>query len=87
MYIVIKLGNKLIYNFSMIIWGMGIVLFSFLIIDSFLVFIYLVVFFLGSGYSGVIMILWNVLLFVLDVDEMIMIKRREGVYVGLMLFI
>ncbi|ANF46887.1 MULTISPECIES: MFS transporter [Priestia] len=86
-YIAIKLGNKLTYNFSMIIWGTGIVLFSFLTTDSSLVLIYLAAFFLGSGHSGAIMIPWNVLPFVSDVDEMITTKRREGVYAGLMSFI
>jgi len=44
-YIAIKLGNKLTYNFSMVIWGTGIVLFSFLTKDSSLVLIYVAAFF------------------------------------------
>jgi oligogalacturonide transporter len=71
----------------MFIWGAGIVLFSLLTQDSSIFLIYLAAFFLGSGHSGAVMIPWNVLPFVSDVDEMITMKRREGVYAGLMSFI
>ncbi|MFP3126134.1 MFS transporter [Ectobacillus funiculus] len=86
-YVAIKLGNKLTYNISMVIWGMGIVIFSLLTKDTSITMIYLAAFFLGSGHSGAVMIPWNVLPFVSDVDEMITTKRREGVYAGLMSFI
>jgi oligogalacturonide transporter len=86
-YVAIKLGNKLTYNLSMFIWGAGIVLFSLLTQESSIFVIYLAAFFLGSGHSGAVMIPWNVLPFVSDVDEMITMKRREGVYAGLMSFI
>jgi oligogalacturonide transporter len=42
--------------------------------------------FVGLGLSGCVMTPYNMLAFVVDADEMITTKRREGIYAGMMTF-
>ncbi|MFA9397739.1 MAG: MFS transporter [Clostridiaceae bacterium] len=80
-------GNAFTYKLCLIIWAIGIIALSFVKPESskYLVFILAVV--IGAGQSGAVMIPYNILPFVTDVDEMITGRRREGVYAGQMTLI
>ncbi len=87
MKLVNKFGNAMTYRIHAAVWMVAVIaLFSInpnipvwgiLIIGAFV----------GFGLSGCVMTPYNMLAFVVDADEMITTKRREGIYAGMMTFL
>jgi oligogalacturonide transporter len=87
MKLVNKVGNAMTYRIHATIW-MAAVLALFLINPNIPVWaILLIGAFVGLGLSGCVMTPYNMLAFVVDADEMITTKRREGIYAGMMTFL
>lgn len=87
MKLVNRLGNAQTYRIHASVWilaalalflvGAGAPFYVVLIIGAFV----------GFGLSGCVMTPYNMLAFVVDADEMITTKRREGIYAGMMTFL
>ncbi len=91
LYIVMKncnrFGNAKTYRIHATVWMIAIlVLFSFNTGVP-LWAILLVGIVIGFGLSGCVMTPYNMLAFVVDADQMITTKRREGIYAGMMTFL
>jgi oligogalacturonide transporter len=90
LFIVMKLvnrfGNAKTYRIHATIW-MVAVFALFMINQNIPIWALLIVgAFVGLGLSGCVMTPYNMLAFVVDADEMITTKRREGIYAGMMTF-
>jgi len=84
---VTKFGNAKTYRIHATTWIIGIIL-LFLLKGTMPVWILLVVgSIIGFGLSGCVMTPYNMLAFVVDADQMITTKRREGIYAGVMTFL
>jgi len=83
----IKKGNAFAYRLHMACWALGIFIFGLFTADTGSNLIYLTAVVIGFGLSGAVVVPYNILPFISDVDEMITTNRREGVYAGLMTFI
>lgn len=82
-----KLGNAKTYRIHATIWLCAIIA-LFVLPSSVPVWgVLLVGFVVGFGLSGCVMTPYNMLAFVVDADELITTKRREGTYAGVMTFI
>ena len=87
MKLVNKLGNAKTYRIHAAVW-MVAVLGLFLITPNLpLPVLIAVCMVTGFGLSGCVMTPYNMLAFVVDADEMITTKRREGTYAGMMTFV
>ncbi len=87
MKLVNKLGNAMTYRIHAITWICAI--FALFIIGP-TVPIWIVLLIgavVGFGLSGCVMTPYNMLAFVIDADQMITTKRREGIYAGMMTFL
>lgn len=86
MKLVNKFGNAKTYRIHATIW-MVAVFALFMINQNIPIWALLIVgAFVGLGLSGCVMTPYNMLAFVVDADEMITTKRREGIYAGMMTF-
>jgi oligogalacturonide transporter len=82
-----KFGNATTYRIHATIWAVAVIL-LFLVEQQTPVYLVLAVgAIVGVGLSGCVMTPYNMLAFVVDSDEMITTKRREGIYAGLMTFL
>ncbi len=87
MKLVNSLGNAMTYRIHATIWMFAVVA-LFMISPSVPVWAILIIgAFIGFGLSGCVMTPYNMLAFVVDADEMITTKRREGIYAGMMTFL
>lgn len=82
-----KKGNGFAYRLHMAAWGIAIFIFGLFTPQTGIVFFYLVAVLLGFGLSGAVMVPYNILPFMSDVDEVMTSRRREGIYAGLMTFV
>ena len=82
-----KVGNAKTYRRHTTIWLTGIVLFGFIGPSSGTWLIVILGAITGIGLAGGVMVPYNMLAFVIDADEMITGKRREGTYSGMMTFV
>jgi oligogalacturonide transporter len=87
MKLVNKVGNAMTYRIHATIW-MAAVVALFLVNPNIPIWAVLIIgAFVGLGLSGCVMTPYNMLAFVVDADEMITTKRREGIYAGMMTFL
>lgn len=87
MKLVNKVGNAMTYRIHAMIWMTAVVA-LFLINPNIPIWAILIIgAFVGLGLSGCVMTPYNMLAFVVDADEMITTKRREGIYAGMMTFL
>lgn len=87
MKLVNKVGNAKTYRIHATIWMISVFA-LFMINKNIPIWLLLVVgAFVGLGLSGCVMTPYNMLAFVVDADEMITTKRREGIYAGMMTFL
>ena len=82
-----KKGKGLAYSIGLTIWGLGMFSLLFLSSTTPLFIIILICILIGSGLSAGVMIPWAILPTISDIDQIINIKRRTGIYSGLMTFI
>jgi len=82
-----KVGNAVTYRRHTTIWLTGILIFGFIGPSSATWIIFVVGAITGIGLAGGVMVPYNMLAFVIDADEMITGKRREGTYSGMMTFV
>src|SRR6056297_125723 len=80
-------GKGLAYSIGLSIWGIGMFSLLFLSASTPLYLILLICILIGSGLSAGVMIPWAILPTVSDIDQIISLKRRTGIYSGLMTFI
>jgi len=80
-------GKGLAYSIGLSIWGIGMFSLLFLSASTPLYLILLICIVIGSGLSAGVMIPWAILPTISDIDQVINIKRRTGIYSGLMTFI
>lgn len=86
MKLVNKFGNAKTYRIHATIWMIAVFA-LFMINQNIPIWALLIVgAFVGLGLSGCVMTPYNMLAFVVDADEMITTKRREGIYAGMMTF-
>jgi len=82
-----RLGNAMTYRIHATIWMLAVVA-LFMVNPGIPIWgILLIGAFIGFGLSGCVMTPWNMLAFVVDADEIITTKRREGIYAGMMTFL
>lgn len=87
MKLVNRLGNARTYRIHATVWIVAIVL-LFLVRPTVPVWVVLAIgAVVGFGLSGCVMTPYNMLAFVVDADQMITTKRREGIYAGMMTFL
>ena len=87
MKLVNRLGNAQTYRIHATVWIVAIIG-LFLINPNVPVWLVLAIgAVVGFGLSGCVMTPYNMLAFVVDADEMITTKRREGIYAGMMTFL
>ena len=91
LFIVMKLvnqfGNAKTYRIHATIWMVAVFV-LFLINQNIPVWALLIIgAFVGLGLSGCVMTPYNMLAFVVDADEIMTTKRREGIYAGMMTFL
>ncbi|MCF7925462.1 MAG: MFS transporter [Candidatus Izimaplasma sp.] len=82
-----KFGNAKTYRIHASIWMLAILVLFSLNSGVPLWTILLVGIVIGFGLSGCVMTPYNMLAFVVDADQMITTKRREGIYAGMMTFL
>lgn len=82
-----KNGNAKTYRRHLLIWMIGILVFSLFNHETSLVLLLVTSLIVGAGLSGAVTVPYNMLAFVVDADEMITRKRREGTYSGMMTFV
>jgi len=86
-----KISNKKnkskAYTLGLSIWGLGMLSLLFLSSNTPLYIIIMICILIGSGLSAGVMIPWAILPTVSDIDQIISLKRRTGIYSGLMTFI
>lgn len=91
LYVVMKscnrFGNAKTYRIHASIWMLALVALFSLNSGAPLWAILLVGIVIGFGLSGVVMTPYNMLAFVVDADQMITTRRREGIYAGMMTFL
>ena len=80
-------GKGRAYMIGLSIWGIGMLSLLFLSPQTPLSIIILICIILGAGLSAGVMIPWAILPTISDIDQVINIKRRTGIYSGLMTFI
>jgi len=80
-------GNAKTYRRHLAIWMIGILIFSMYSSSTALPLLLVTSVIVGVGLSGAVTVPYNILAFVVDADEMITRKRREGIYAGMMTFI
>ncbi len=82
-----KKGKSKAYTLGLSIWGLGMLSLLFLSSNTPLYLIIIICILIGSGLSAGVMIPWAILPTVSDIDQIISLKRRTGIYSGLMTFI
>ena len=83
-----KVGNAKTYRRHLSIWLFGILSMGILTNSNTpLAFLIVIAVIVGIGLCGGVMIPYNMLAFVVDADEIITRRRREGTYAGMMTFI
>ena len=80
-------GNAKTYRRHLILWMIGIIIFALFNSGTALTFLLMSSVIVGMGLSGAVTVPYNMLAFVVDADEMITRKRREGTYSGMMTFV
>ncbi|MBU1020248.1 MAG: MFS transporter, partial [Firmicutes bacterium] len=81
-----RFGNAKTYRIHATVWMVAIFA-LFLLNSSVPIWIVLLIgLVIGFGLSGCVMTPYNMLAFVVDADQMITTKRREGIYAGMMTF-
>jgi len=80
-------GKSLAFTIGLSIWGIGMFNLLFLSASTPLYIIIIICIVIGSGLSAGVMIPWAILPTISDIDQVINIKRRTGIYSGLMTFI
>lgn len=82
-----KHGNAKTYRRHLAIWMFGIIIFFFYNSGTSIPLLLVTSAIVGMGLSGAVTVPYNMLAFVVDADEMITRKRREGTYSGMMTFV
>ncbi|SHH82935.1 MFS transporter [Clostridium grantii] len=82
-----KTGNAATYRRHSIIWVIGIILLGLATPNTPVGFLIALAAIVGIGLSGDVMVPYNMLAFVVDADELISMRRREGTYAGMMTFL
>lgn len=82
-----KRGNAKTYRLHTVILMVGILALGFISPNTPDGYFYLIPVIIGIGLSGSVMVPYNMLAFVTDVDEIISRKRRAGTYAGIMTFV
>lgn len=82
-----KHGNGKTYRMHLLIWILGMGILGFVIPTSTAGTMFIVIVMIAYGASGGMMIPYNNIAFVVDCDEIVCKKRREGVHAGLMTFV
>lgn len=82
-----RIGNARTYRRHTMIWLTGIVIFGLMTAESPLWLLFIIGILIGTGLAGGVMVPYNMLAFVVDADEMMTSKRREGTYAGMMTFV
>jgi oligogalacturonide transporter len=82
-----KFGNAKTYRIHALTWMGALIAMIFVPVGAPFLVILGVGVVIGFGLSGVVMTPYNMLAFVVDADEMITSKRREGIYAGIMTFL
>lgn len=82
-----RIGNARTYRRHVLIWMLGVLLIGLAVPKTPIIVLFIIAGVIGIGLSGGVMIPYNMLAFVIDVDELISTERREGTYAGMMTFI
>lgn len=82
-----RFGNAKTYRIHASIWSVAVLGLFLLPSGSSLIFVLMIGAVVGFGLSGCVMTPYNMLAFVIDSDEIITTKRREGIYAGMMTFL
>ena len=82
-----KFGNAKTYRIHALTWWGALVAMIFIQPGAPFLLVLGIGIVIGFGLSGCVMTPYNMLAFVVDADEMITTKRREGIYAGMMTFL
>lgn len=86
-WLCIRFSNSMAFMVAAASFALSTVAFSLMPADAPFMHMAVAGFFAGCGIAGTVMSSWNNLPFIADVDEIITMKRREGIYAGFQSFV